>query len=471
MSERRTSEPCRTGAIVVVALAAYGFAAARAVGGDVTNTGMADPAALVKAYDRFVADDAPPNEVVLSLSNLRGVSSEAMNAGGRVVVDLSTGTVDSAVQLLPPDGTFDLWLIDNQPGHGHTTLAQQGDDLMKIGTYALVSGSHRLSVSLGATAFDGFFPDRAFVVRSDASPVDGFVLTGPSTLFSRLQHRQVRFVDHATARRGFDPAAASTRAASFEKVITQGRQLFVNETFDGNGRTCATCHVEANNFTVDPKLIATLPPNDPLFVAETNPALATLENSDLLRRFGMILVNADGFDPSRGFVFRGAQNVQALANSMTPQDPSAGVDFSTNGRNPNPPERLGWGNDGPPLRDFSLVAIAQHAPTTLARVPGADFRVPTDEELDALAAYQLALGRQEDFNLPALQLKSAMASHGKTLFLDSGNLFEPEPGHKNCNGCHFNGGGTTAIGFNPAGPGFLRVDGNPRGPTWRRPRA
>ena len=239
-----------------------------------------------------------------------------MNAGGRVVVDLSTGTVDSAVQLLPPDGTFDLWLIDNKPGHGHTTLAQHGDDLMKIGTYALVSGSHRLSVSLGAAAFDGFFPDRAFLVRSDASPVDGFVLTGPSTLFSRLQHRQVRFVDHATARRGFDPAAASTRAASFEKVITQGRQLFVNETFDGNGRTCATCHVEANNFTVDPKLIATLPPNDPLFVAETNPALATLENSDLLRRFGMFLVNADGFDPSRGFVFRSAQNVQALANSI-----------------------------------------------------------------------------------------------------------------------------------------------------------
>ena len=31
---------------------------------------------------------------------------------------------------------------------------------------------------------------------------------------------------------------------------------------------------------------------------------------------------------------------------MTPQDPSFGIDFSTNGRNPNPPERLGWGNDG-----------------------------------------------------------------------------------------------------------------------------
>ena len=51
--------------------------------------------------------------------------------------------------------------------------------------------------------------------------------------------------------------------------------------------------------------------------------------------------------------------------------------------------------------------------------------MPTDEELDALAAYQLALGRQEDFNLPSLELKSALASNGKTLFLDTGNLPNP----------------------------------------------
>ena len=247
-------------------------------------------------------------------------------------------------------------------------------------------------------------------------------------------------------------------------MIAQGRQLFLNETFEGNGRTCGTCHVETNNFTVDPELIATLPPTDPLFVAETNPALATLENPDLLRRFGLILVNADGFDPSRGHVFRSTQNVQALANSTTPQDPSFGIDFSTNGRNPNPPERLGWGNDAPPLRDFALVAIAQHAPTNAeSHSRSVDFRVPTDEELDALVAYQLSLGRQEDFNLPTLELKSTLASNGKTLFLDSGNLFEPEPGHKNCNGCHFNGGGTAGMSFNDQTPGFPDIDGSPRG--------
>jgi len=334
--------------------------------------------------------------------------------------------------------------------------------LMKVGTYAFVSGRHRLNVPLGTAAFTGFYPARAFVVRSGQRPVDGFVLTGPATFFDRLRHRQVRFADEADVPLGFDPTAPA-RASDLARVTAEGRELFLNETFEGNGRTCGTCHVETNNFTVDPALIATLPPGDPLFVAETNPALSTLENPDLLRRFGLILVNADGFDPSRGHVFRSTQNAQALLNSMTPQDPSFGIDFSTNGRNPNPPERLGWGNDGPPLRDFALVAIAQHATRTLNRTSGVDFRIPTDEELDALAAYQLSLGRQEDFNLPTLELRSTLASSGKALFLDSGNLFETQPGKKNCNGCHFNGGGSAGMSFNPATPGFPRIDGSPRG--------
>ena len=448
-----------TVAIAVVALAWSGFVVDGAADDNSSNTGMADPTALINAYNRLVGGDESANVLAVSLSNLRGISSEAVNAGGRVTVDLTTGTVDSFVQLLPGEGTFDLWLIDNKPGPGRTALAEHGDDLMKIGTYSPVSGGHRLSVSLGADLFASVFPDRAFVVRAGASPEEGFLLTGPSTLFTRLRHRQVRFVGQPAVPIGFDPASSSTRVANFTKVIADGRQLFLHEKFEGNGRTCGTCHVETNNFTVDPTLIATLPPSDPLFVAETNPALATLENSDLLRRFGLVLVNADGFDASRGFVFRGTQNVQALANSMVPQDPNPGIDFSSNGRNPDPPERLGWGNDGAPLRDFPLVAIAQHATMTLNRTPGFDFRVPTDGELDALAAYQLALGRQEDFTLTSLELKSTIATHGKELYLDSGDLFEP--GHKNCNACHLNGGATTGLSFDPSVPGFPRTDGTP----------
>jgi hypothetical protein len=116
--------------------------------------------------------------------------------------------------------------------------------------------------------------------------------------------------------------------------------------------------------------------------------------------------------------------------------PSFGLDFSNNGLNADPPERLGWGNDGTPLREFASVAIVQHAARMLNRKPGVDFRVPTAEELDALAAYQLALGRQQDFDLPTLVLKGKIASQGRTpLYLDTGNIDEPR--HKNCNACHF----------------------------------
>jgi cytochrome c peroxidase len=176
---------------------------------------------------------------------------------------------------------------------------------------------------------------------------------------------------------------------------------------------------------------------------------------------GLILVNADGFDTQKGFVLRSVQNLQALGNSSMRPDATLAADFTGNGRNPDPPERLGWGNDGPPLRDFAMVAIVQHAPRRLARVANVDFRLPTDEELDALAAYQLALGRQEDFNLPLLQLTSTIATTGKKLYLDTGNL--GEPGRKNCNACHFNGGGTGAFALNPQKPGFPRLDGNRHG--------
>ena len=280
---------------------------------------------------------------------------------------------------------------------------------MPVGTYAVASGSHSLSVAAGARGLHELLPgsgvrgairpDSTALVRADGA--QHLVRSSPPPAGS--------LPGHETAALGFDPTSP-TRAADFAKLVAQGRQLFLNETFNGNGRTCGTCHVESNNFTIDPEFISTLPASDPLFVAETNPALATLENPDLLRRLGLILVNADGFDPSRGLVLRATQNVQALGNSTMPQDPSFFIDFSTNGRNPNPPERLGWGNDGAPLRDFALVAIVQHAPKSLTRMVGVDFRVPTDEELDALVAYQLPLGRQEDFDLPLLELKSTLAS-------------------------------------------------------------
>ena len=43
------------------------------------------------------------------------------------------------------------------------------------------------------------------------------------------------------------------------ELVAKGRELFFNETFDGNGRTCMTCHRPEDNYRITPEFIATLP--------------------------------------------------------------------------------------------------------------------------------------------------------------------------------------------------------------------
>ncbi len=101
----------------------------------------------------------------------------------------------------------------------------------------------------------------------------------------------------------------------------------------------------------------------------------------------------------------------------------------------------GWAaGDGAPgdgsLRSFAIGAIIQHMPKTLAREPGVDFRLPTDEELDALEAFMLTLGRQEELSLP-LPLKGDLALRGQELFIDK------DQKNGRCNLCHINGGASS----------------------------
>ncbi len=211
-----------------------------------------------------------------------------------------------------------------------------------------------------------------------------------------------------------------------EALIAKGKEIFFNETFNGNGRTCGTCHPESNNLTIDPAFIATLPDDDPLFVAEFIPALKkNFENPRLMREFGLILENVDGFeDLENKFVMRGVPHTLGLQTSVdSPQGP-----------------RTGWSGDGAPggsLRSFATGAVTQHFPKTLNRVPGEDFRLPTEKELDALEAFQLSLGRQQDLALP-LPLKDTVPKRGQVIFLDN-SLGK-------CNLCHANAGANASIG-------------------------
>ncbi len=209
--------------------------------------------------------------------------------------------------------------------------------------------------------------------------------------------------------------------------VAKGREIFFNETFGGNGRTCGTCHPAENNFTLDAAFIATLPPDNPLFVAETNAELRkNFENPKLMRQFGLILENLDGFeDLENKFVMRGVPHVLAMRTSV----------------NSKQGPRTGWSGDGAPgdgtLRSFATGAVIQHFTKTLNRVAGVDFRLPTAEELDALEAFTLSLGRQQDLALP-LPLKGAVAKRGQEIFLDN-RLGK-------CNLCHANAGATANFG-------------------------
>jgi cytochrome c peroxidase len=228
----------------------------------------------------------------------------------------------------------------------------------------------------------------------------------------------------------FVPGAAE---AADQELIEKGRQLFMNETFDGNGRTCATCHPPTNNFTIDPAFIAKLPKNDPLFVAETNRALRKLEDSNALRQRALITENLDGLE--RRGVLRSVPHTLALPTSMTPDEDDDSDQVFPNGT--KPVHALGWSADGAPnnhsLRQFAVGAVIQHFPKTLNRVEGEDFRLPTDAELDALEAFQRSLGRQEEVDLEALLFSDAAAQRGKELFEGVGT-------NRACTACHANAG-------------------------------
>jgi len=213
--------------------------------------------------------------------------------------------------------------------------------------------------------------------------------------------------------------------------ICAGADVFFRETFNGNGRTCSSCHPVANNFTIDEPFITALHrdhPEDPLFVFEQNPNLTNLETADLLRNGG-ILENVDGFqDPVNRFVVRPVNHLFSLSITTT---------ADTGDRTTNPPvERTGWGGDGAPgdgsLRQFLNGAIKQHYPKTLARRAGTDFRVATDLELDLVLEFQKSLGRLNELDFTQVNVFDAGAREGQRAYMD--------PMRARCNVCHFNGG-------------------------------
>jgi cytochrome c peroxidase len=215
-----------------------------------------------------------------------------------------------------------------------------------------------------------------------------------------------------------------------------GADIFFRENFNGNGRTCGTCHRVERNFTIDATFMSRLPNSDPLFIAENQSDGLSLDGLEIpaqMRARGLILENLDGTQPEGPtvrFVLRAVPHNLSMGTSTT-RPPGSD----------NPPaERTGWSGDGAPgqgrLADFTNGAINQHFTRSLNRVPGTDFRVATEQEGQAVASFMRDLGRLNDIDLGSITFSDAGAETGRQRFLVVG-----------CNGCHgnasanINGGG------------------------------
>ncbi len=414
-------------------------------------------ATLNQAYDNWKVRQVQYGEngrLDLPLGFVKGLSVAFTQAKGKATLDLVNGILAVSVTGLPSEQSHDIWLIDNRQDSKTRTPSSSTDGMIRVGELQLQEGKAVLQAQLSAQDLWGFELDRLVVTRSHEHPQDAILLAGSPTLFQRLFFNEQR--GHVVlAKNGQDrsnqsedfsflvPTPAYAQASgdpNLQALIAQGEELFFNETFGGNGRTCGTCHRAENNFTIDPDFIATLPGNDPLFVAENNPDLAELENPDLMRQFGLILANLDGLDdPTNKFVMRSVPHMLGMSLSIQ----SAATE--------PPLEMTGWSGDGAPgngtLRDFTTGAVTQHFPKTLDREVGVDFRLPTDTELDAIEAFTLSLGRQEELNLQALELADKNAERGRVLFTTEDSENNTVAAGK-CTICHGNAGALTAAGIN-----------------------
>jgi uncharacterized repeat protein (TIGR01451 family) len=259
-----------------------------------------------------------------------------------------------------------------------------------------------------------------------------------------------------------------TASLSAAPVAEQGRTLFTRETFRGNGRTCATCHVPGRDqFGLTPRTIDELPHSDPLFVFEDNVntlKLAARSRPSDLRGLitgatgtaWVLAGSGDTYQVIGGANLSGAisdvHGNSATFQSFTEGDldgPTASNDSArgledhtllTHGRGlilenidgfkakevfRASPHLLalartvpfGLSGEFDSLDAFSDGAVVQHFPKSLARISGVDFRHPTPEELAAMSAFMFGISNPSDkaLNLDRLATTEAQ-KRGRALF-------------------------------------------------------
>lgn len=416
-----------------------------------------------RAYQARQLEDNP-DTVAIPLGQVRGLSRSFNGLSGVLSLNLRSGSFTADLRGLSAGASYGLWLVDLPQGQPVSDLGNaRWIKLAQVS--AKEPASHvagRLDRKALGASLSGFEIDRVVLSRGDQSPTEVLASGSMSVLQKLFFGSAGATVPGALARPPLPLASlvpspvagtattvadaslaagdVSATATPIDVLIQQGARLFFDNTFDGNGRTCGTCHPASRNFTIDPAFINSLPASDPLFVAETNPALAQLERPALMRQFGLILENLDGLDdPTNKFVMRSVPHTLGLQVSLITDQLRA-----------NPPAAMtGWSGDGAPgtgsLREFAIGAVTQHFTKSLNRVAGVDFVLPNDQQLDGLEAFQLSLGRSTDFDLGKVTFLNANLANGQALFIN-GTGSATAGGR--CSGCHGQGGALAANGQN-----------------------
>jgi cytochrome c peroxidase len=152
-----------------------------------------------------------------------------------------------------------------------------------------------------------------------------------------------------------DAAVANVR------LVEQGRRLFFEETFGGNGRTCGTCH-PMPSLALSPGAIAALPPDDPFFAA-------SMDFDPEMARRGLMrypLGGASLFEPALT-VFRAIPSIRNLRRTAP---------YTADGR-------------AATLQVQAVEAALVHLLDGGADRPGE--RLPSSEEIDAIVAFELSM--------------------------------------------------------------------------------
>ncbi len=224
----------------------------------------------------------------------------------------------------------------------------------------------------------------------------------------------------ATAEQGYGPLVAN----GLDEELAIGADLFFSETFGGNGRTCATCHFATENYTL-PANLSGIPADDPLFIADPDhpdyvPELELCGvDCDAILDNGLILVNADGAnngpDGFPSYSMRSVPHTLSLPATLDPGPGGVG-------------DATGWSGDGSPdltLHGFAAGAFKQHFTLDTERLPG-DFPVPTDDEADAMLAFQRGLGRSQGTDIAPITFLDGNAAAGDLVFREG----------RRCSICH-----------------------------------